>query len=246
MASLVYMPITQFVESVVRDKDMTNAHIIIISNSIIGSITRKGAQNEERTESKYKNVEFVENLYPEPVVQTYADRYSGRDMFRDAYIDQITRDDNFGDVCAIVDLIANKDKDVILLTGPFEYSMGFFDVLAMFLEEHFGLVSASQDKIERGDVSLREIDTANQDIEAIRKNLADCVVKTMGIEDMDDLYNRFCDSLEEKYKEILMRKPMDKLIKIAEERGYKINSNLEKEEYVDRLFDRMFPRNSLG
>ena len=56
MASLVYMPITQFVESVVRDKDMTNAHIIIISNSIIGSITRKGAQNEERTESKYKNV----------------------------------------------------------------------------------------------------------------------------------------------------------------------------------------------
>ena len=246
MASLTYMKIDQFIGKVVKDADMGNSHVIIISNNIIVSVTKKGPGNMDVVESKYKNIHFAENLYPEPRVQTYADRFSEREMFREAYIEQITRDDNFGDVCAIVDLVADKGKDVILVTGPFEYSMGFLEILSIFIKEEFGLESGSYDQIERGDISPREIDTENQDVETIKKNLNSFVVEAMKLETKEDLYNRFCDDLETKYKEILMRKSIEQLHYIADDRGYKINKRLEKKEYVDELFDRMFPRNSLG
>lgn len=246
MASLTYMKIDQFIGKVVKDKDMGNAHLVVLSSSIIGSIVKKSQGGGEVVESKYKNIHFAENLYPEPRVQNYADRYSEREMFRDAYIDQITRDDNFGDVCSIVDLVVNKDKDVILITGPFEYTMGFLEILSIFIKEEFGLESASYDELERGDTSLRVIDTANQDLDKIKESLNSYIVEAMQLESKDDLYNRFCDDLEAKYKEILMRKSIEQLHYIADDKGYKINTRLEKKEYVDELFDRMFPRNSLS
>lgn len=246
MASLTYMKIDQFIGKVVKDKNMDSAHVVVLSSSIVGSVQKKGPGNTDVIESKYKNIHFAENLYPEPRVQNYADRYSEREMFREAYIEQITRDDNFGDVCAIVDLVVEKGKDVILVTGPFEYSMGFLEILSIFIKDEFGLESASFDQLERGDMSPREIDTANQDMDKIKENLNSFVVEALQLQTKEDMYNRFCDDLETKYKEILMRKTIEQLHYIADDKGYKINPRLEKKEYVDELFDRMFPRNSLG
>ena len=235
MASLMFMSFTDFITKFAKDHEINKYELIIISKDLVTSIQRRIPETNSTTyESKYQNIDFASNLYPLTSVMEFS-YSSSKERFAEAYINQLDNSENFQDLCCIADLIVNDNKDVILLCSNIEYQQGFMQILSEHMFNMFRLESYSYEEfLEKDGI----IEIGNKD--EIKTYLDHKLGVLLGDDVVDYFFNRFTDDMEEQYKNLLMKKSIDDLVKLGNMKGIYVNKRKPKEEIVDHIFNSLF------
>lgn len=238
MGYIVYATINDFFGEYLKDsgKEFSNYELVVISRDIVGDFVRKNSTTAQ-TEyiSKYKNVDFLMDLFPDPSVLEF---YTGstHDSFVSAYRGQLMQDKNLYDLCCLVDLVVNDDKNIFLLCSNSEYLMGFMDVLNGVIQEQFKMKIFAYAEFKTDP----ECVTTMGDIDEIRVTLA----YQLDVHDfMDDVtgefFNTLYSNMEETYRKVLMDKTPEELTKLALKKGIYVNKRKPKEQIVNHIMDKL-------
>lgn len=230
MASLISMNFTQFVSDFIINYDYTKHSIIIISKDINGSLK----DNRRNTESKYDNVDFAPDLFPLPQLVGYL--YDGkREMFEEGYLTQL---DNMSseigrDIWSIVDMIVNDDEDVVILYSDAETNMKFTEVLFDYIDSTYKISGIPYEDYKKFGGYDKIIDK----IECNR--LLDSNKLLLEQEHETIIFNRFMETLEDKFREVLSGRTLDELRDYCRSRNLFVKRTLDKEQTIDYIIDRL-------
>ena len=238
MGFIVYATINDFFGEYLRDSGtkLDNFEVVVISKDIVSDIRRNNSTTAQ-TEylSKYKNVDFLMNLFPDPAVLEF---YTGssRDSFISAYRGQLMQSSKLYDICCLTDLVVNDDRNIFLLCSNAEYLMGFMDVLNGIFQEQFKMKIFSYAEFKADPECVKDLG----DLDEIRVTLA----YQLDVNDfIDDVTGKFFNSLyanmEETYRKILMEKSPDELVKLALKKNIYVNKRKPKEYIVNHIIDKL-------
>jgi uncharacterized protein YeaO (DUF488 family) len=239
MASLMFGDISEFFGSYLKDYDLKDFVILITGRDIITGIKERVGTQQSYT-SRYKNVMFAPKLAPTATVEEFF--WGGtRDKteFVTAYKNQLLTKENLTDVCALVDLVVNKNKNVVLLCSKRENIMEYYEYLREFLDEYFKLYM----------VSIKEAMVDNEllykygDDDEIRTMLM-FQIKANNITDQTfgEFINKFVDDEAKKYKEVLMSKSIDELVAIGTKYSVHVNKYKQKEFIVEHILKKIMQK----
>ena len=238
MGYIVYATINDFFGEYLKEsgQKLENYEIVVISKDIVGDLTRKNSTTSQ-TEyiSKYKNVDFLMNLYPDPAVMEF---YTGstRDSFISAYRGQLTRGGNLYDLCCLVDLVVNDDKKIFLLCVNSEYLTGFFEIMDGVLQDQFKMKMYSYAEFKADRECVNDIGN----IDEIKVTLAYQLDVNDLIDDVTgEFFNSLYSDMESTYRKVLMDKSVDDLVKLALKKGIYVNKRKPKETIVDHIMAKL-------
>lgn len=242
MGSLMFGDINQFFGEYLKEYKLEDFVIVVTGREIITSIKQKAKTLSSGSfnsyQSKYKNIVFAPRIAPSPVVEESF--YSNiQSKFEAAYKEELTIKEVMSDLCAIVDMVVNKNKNVVLLCSKRESYMEFFEYMREFIMENFKLYMISIGE------ALVDHDLLYQygNDDEIRTMLA-FNIKYYKIVDetFNDFINRFIDDEAEKYKEMLMNKTVDELAAIGSKYSLHINKYKPKELIVEHILKRIMEK----
>lgn len=214
-----------------KDKSFSNYNIIVVSRDIITDEKCVDGEGYSTYKSKYKNIDFLLNLYPSPKVLEFY-HGSSANVFAEAYIDQLKLDNNRIDICCILDMVINDDKNVILICSKNELLMEFFDILKDYINSEFGCNIYSMAEYYENKDCINNLG----DMDDVKKLLL-FHMKELGL--IDDVtgvvVNYMMPDMIEKYREVLMKKSKDELFKIAASKGTYVNKHGTIESMVDHI-----------
>ena len=238
MGYIVYATINDFFGEYLKEsgKEFDNYEIVVISKDIIGDLARKNSTTAQ-TEyiSKYKNVDFLMNLYPDPAVMEF---YTGstKDMFISAYRHQLIKGSNLYDLCCLVDLVVNDDKKIFLLCVNSEYLTGFFEIMDGVFQEQFKMKLHSYAELKSDPECINDIGN----IDEIKVTLAYQLDVNELIDDVTgEFFNSLYSDMEDTYRKVLMDKSVDDLVKLALKKGIYVNKRKPKEMIVDHIMSKL-------
>ena len=242
MASLMFGDINQFFGEYLKEYKLEDFVIVVTGREIITSIKQKtkslNAGSFNSYQSKYKNIVFAPRIAPSPVVEeTYYSNNQAR--FESAYKEELTIKEVMSDLCAIVDMVVNKNKNVVLLCSKRESYMEFFEYMREFIMENFKLymISIGEALVDHGLL----YQYGNDD--EIRTMLAFNIKHYKIVDEtFNDFINRFIDDEAEKYKEMLMNKTVDELAAIGSKYSLHINKYKPKELIVEHILKRIMEK----
>ena len=227
--------VDEFFSEYLRYHTIENFVILITGREIISDHKdRYGLRGVYK--SIYKDVIFAPKIAPNPAVEESFWGSSNTSQFGELYKSQLSTKEVFIDVCAIVDLVVNKDKNVILLCSNREGKMEFFEYLREFIMENFKLYMVSTKEV----ILDPELLTNYGNKEEIKnmllfqiqyRNIAD---KTFG-----EFINTYVDDAAERFKEILMKKSIDELAEIGKTYQIHINKYKPKDLIVERILTKL-------
>lgn len=237
MGSLLFISISDFFSKYLKENpeiDISKYEIVVISKDIVADQRLKSG-NTVTYESRYKNIGFAMELFPNPNVLEF---YHGGtfDNFRLQYLSQLDSTRASTALCCIADLVVNDDLNVVLLCSGSEYLIQYMDILQEKLYEMFHLNAWSYDQYLENKECLK--DYGNK--EDILKRLEFHLKQLELIEEkMDEFFNRFTDDMVEKYREILMSKSVDELYKYALKKDIHVNKHKPKDLIVDHILQKV-------
>ena len=230
--SLYYMTVNEFFSEFMKSKLMTNPsnfEVIVISKDIIAD-QRYTKYNNTMYESRYDNINFALELFPNMQVLEYL--YGASiDDFALRYKTQLSYNDQMKILCSIVDLVVNDGVDVIMICSNIETRMYYMDILADYMYDSFGIIV---NKYSETKGSESEFDYGNFD--KIRLALRFHIENLGFVDDtVDTFFNTFVKDMAEEYRQLLMKKSIDELFVIGTNRGVYVNRHKPKEFIVDHI-----------
>lgn len=237
MASLIFGDINEFFGSYLKDHELKNFVIVVCSRDIISDIKEKRGVSQFYT-SRYKNIVFSQKLLPTPSVE---ETFWGgnRDAFEYEYKKQLSTKETIVEACALVDLVVNKDKNVVLLCSKRENYIEYFEYLREFLNEWFKLYMTS---IKEAMVD-NELIYKYGDNDEIRTMLL-FQIKHHNITDQTfgEFINKFVDDEAKKYEQVLMDKSIDELVAIGAQYSVHVNRYKPKEYIVEHILKKIMEK----
>lgn len=244
MGYIVYATINDFFGEYLRDagQKLDNYEIIVVSKDIVSDLRRNNSKTAQvEYMSKYKNVDFLMNLFPDPSVMEF---YTGSttESFISAYRGQLTNQDgNMYDLCCLVDLVVNDDKNLFLLCSNSEYLTGFMEVLDGVFQEQFKMKVFPYAEFKADPDCVKKIG----DLDEIRVTLAYQLDVHDFIDDVTgDFFNCLYSDMEETYRKVLMSKTPEELSKLAMKKGIYVNKRKPKETIVNHIIDKLLSSDS--
>lgn len=234
MASLMFAELSDFFGRYLKDHKISNYEIIIAGVDIISEINKKDGSRNSYT-SRYKNVDFCPSIVPGAICQ---EQFWGgsRKNYVDRYREQLGTKEAMYDLCSIVDLVVNKDLNVILLTSHREWAMEFFEYMREFIMENFKLymVSCQEATIDPG------LLTSYGDNDEIRAMLAFQINRyDLESSELNEFINKYTDDADNKLEEFLNSQTIDQLYEIGTKYSIHVNRFKPREEIIDRILSKI-------
>ena len=234
MGSLMIASVNDFFGNYLRHNRIFNYEILVLGKDIV-SENQINDDGRIYYRSNFHHVTFCTDISPNSLVEQNAYGLNITE-FIETYNRQLMMPDSMMNLCCIVDLVVNKDTNVIMLCSEREFKMGFVEPLREFIFNRFGLymvtsVECSYDPgllTQYGD----KLDIKRKLDFQIREN--DLVDKGIG-----KFINKFSDNIEESYRKILMEKSIDELYQYGLKHSIHVNRYKSKEYIVDRIMSRV-------
>ena len=230
MGSLMISSVNEFFGTYLHNNRLSNYELMVIGKDII-SDNQLNDDGRISYKSNFDHVTFCSIVSPSSHVEQYA---YGLNMaeFVDTYNRQLQTPETMYNLCCIVDLVVNRDINVIFLCSEREFKMGFVEVLREFIFNKFGLYMYTSVEC-RYDPGLL---TQYGDKKDISRKL-EFQIKTFDLIDkgIDKFINKYCDDVEKSYRDILMSKSVDELYHYGLKHSIHVNRYKSKEYIVDRL-----------
>lgn len=234
MGSLMIASVNDFFGSYLRHNKLSQFELMILGRDI-NTQDQINDDGKISYRSNFEHVNFVSGISPSTYVEQYA---YGLNMteFLSAYEHQLTTPEAMMNLCCIVDLVVNKDVNVIFLCSEREFKMGFVDPLREFIFNMFGLYMVTSIECMYDPGLL----TSYGDKNDIRRKL-NYQIKEHELVDkgLGKFINRFCDDIEKSYRETLMSKSIDELYQYGLKYSIHVNKYKPKEYIVDRIMARV-------
>ena len=234
MGSLMIASVNDFFGNYLHHNRISNFEIVVIGKDIITS-DQINDDGKISYRSSFEHVSFCGVISPSAYVEQYA---YGLNMteFVDTYNRQLGTPESMMSLCCIIDLIVNRDINVILLCSEREFKMGFVEPLREFIFNTFGLYMITSVECMYDPGLL----TQYGDKDDIRRKLA-FQIKENGLVDkvLGIFINKYDDNVEETYREILMSKSIDELYQYGVKNSIHVNRYKPKEYIVDRIMRRL-------
>lgn len=237
MASLMFGDITEFFGSYLKEYELKDFVIVVCGRDIIADIKEKEGVRQFY-KSRYKNIVFAPKLTPTPLVE---ESFWGgnRDSFEYEYKKQLSTKESITEACALIDLVVNKGKNVVLLCSKRENYSEYFEYLREFLNEWFKLYM----------VSIKE---AMVDNELLYKYGNDDEIRTMLLfqikhhnitdQTFGEFINKFVDDEAKKYEQVLMSKSIDELVAIGAQYSVHVNRYKPKDYIVEHILKKIMEK----
>ena len=234
-----------FVNLFVKDitRDLSSYAIIVISREIIGGRNTDGRFMGKRNdindaiqyESKYDNVEFVTDFIPDKSVWQHSAASGDKHSTQVIYENQLNTKESMISMCSIVDMVVNDHVKVIMLVSGADNKAGHIETLLYNFEDKFNIhIFQTEEIIDP------EIDCNNYgDLEKIKASIIRYKEMLSETNRAEDFFNKFTDSLEEKYTKILAENSMSDLKKYAISKGVYPEMARTKEELIDLIISAM-------
>lgn len=234
--SLYYMTVNEFFSEFMKSKlmkDPSNFEVIVISKDIIAD-QRYTKYNNTMYESRYDNINFALDLFPNMQVLEYLYGAS-LDDFALRYKTQLSYNDQMKTLCSIVDLVVNDGIDVIMVCSNIEMKMNYMDILADYMYDSFGII-ANNYKESKG--STDEFDYGDW---AKIKLALKFHIENLGFVDdtVNEFFNTFVKDMADEYRQLLMKKSIDELFVIGTNKGVYVNRHKPKEFIVDHILKKI-------
>lgn len=237
MGSLMISSVNEFFGTYLHNNKISNYEIMVVGKDII-SDDQLNDDGHISYRSNFEHVTFCSVVSPSSHVEQYA---YGLNMteFVDTYNRQLATPESMNNLCCIVDLVVNRDVNVILLCSEREFKMGFVDPLREFIFNKFGLYLCTSVEC-RYDPGLL---TQYGDKTDIRRKL-EFQIATYNFVDkgIGKFINKYCDDVEKSYREILMSKTVDELYQYGLKHSVHVNRYKSKEYIVDRLMAKVMAK----
>lgn len=217
-----------------------NFAILVISKDIIAdeSTTEWGTS---RYKSRYEDIEFATELFPNPNVMEY--RLSATmESFADRYKNQLDQIDNMKLLCCIVDMVVNDGTDVYLIASHTEMKVGFFDIMKEVFFDKFNLIMTDYTEAVETPELMADIGKVDE-----IKMMLDFQINHLKLidEDIGIFFNRLTKDMATEYREILMNKSIDELYAIGTKQHLHINRHKPKEYIVDHILKKLLEEEEL-
>lgn len=237
MGSLMITSVNDFFGEYLRNNRLSNYEIMVIGKDIVsGEETNDDGKLSYR--SNFEHVNFCSNVAPASFVEQYAYGLNVTE-FVESYNRQLNTPEAMMNLCCIIDLVVNKNINVIFLCSEREFKMGFVDPLREFIFNRFGLymVTSIECKFDPGLLTHYgdKLDIRRKLDFQIKEN--ELVDKGIGI-----FVNKFSDNVEESYRKILMSKSIDELYQYGLKHSIHVNKYKSKDYIVDRIMARMLAK----
>ena len=234
MGSLMISSVNEFFGNYLRTNRLSNFKLMIISRDIVTD-DKENNDGVISYRSHFENVTFCNGVAPSSYVESYAYGLNFTE-FTETYIRQLNTPESMMNLCCIIDLVVNKDINVIFLCSEREFKMGFVDPLREFIFNTFGLymitsIECSYDPgllTQYGDKLdiKRKLDFQINEHELIDKGCGSFI-------------NKYCDDVEESYRKNLMSMSIDELYQFGLKNSIHVNRYKPKEYIVDRIMARI-------
>lgn len=240
MGSLLFISIGDFFSKYLKqfpDIDISKYEIIVVSKDIIADQRIKNGSTFTY-ESRYKNIGFALELFPNPQVLEF---YHGSTFlnYREQFLSQLSSTKAATALCCIADLVVNDDLNVVLLCSGSEYLMEFMNIIQEKLYEMFHLNGWTYDQYKEDPTCLNNIGDKEDILKRLEFEMKQLELIEEGI---NEFFNKFIDDMAEKYKEILMSKSVDALYKYALKNDIHVNKHKPKELIVDHILQKVLAR----
>ena len=236
--SLQYMMVDDFyTEYLKRNYDhLDKLEVIIVSKDII-SDQKTMVNSKSVYHSRYKNVDFAMDIFPNPSVEEYL--YGATlEAFGQKYKTQLEGVEQMTTLCSIVDLVINEGYDIVLICSRVEMKMNYFHYMKEYIFENFGVIMNDYSEQLMNDDDSYVHDYG--DFEKARKLLQFQLEHTKLIDEtLGTFFNKFTSDMAKEYREILMTKSVDELFVIGTKRGIHVNRHKPKDYIVDHILAKM-------
>lgn len=240
-AIFLYMTIEEFFTEYVKNNNLDNTQILIISRDIVADVKKKEGYNNISYFSKYDNIDFVPSLLPTPTSMEYV-YGDDKSRFVEVYEGHLLGDDVFTDIICIADMVVNDGIDVIMLSSKAEFASTFPYALKDFIYNMLGLnvclaeqlAEAETDEEYEKLLELGDTDDIRKLISQSKKDL------TEGKVSEEEFFNKFMEDAPMKYRKILMTKDKDYVISIGKDKGLRMSRRKTKEELIDIITKEVF------
>lgn len=240
LGMILYMPIEEFFTEYVRNNNLGNTQILIISRDVVADIKEKEKYNNINYLSRYDNVTFVPSLLPNPASMEFA-YGDDKTRFVEAYEGHLLGDEAFTDLICITDMAVNDGIDIILLSSKAEFASKFPYFLKEFASDKLGVNICLSEQLKDADndeeynklLELGDVDEIKTLLEYNMKELTEGKVS-------EAFFNRFMENAPMKYRKVLMTKDVDYLIRLGKDKGLHLSRRKSKEELIDKLVQEVF------
>lgn len=237
MGFVMFISVNDLFKDFVRDHyDLVKgSEILVISRDIIANgetINPEGLPfSDTQSTSKYESISFIPELVPNASVMEYSNG-STRDMFYQAYMEQLTSKSAMRYLCCIADTVVHEDSKIFLVCSQSEYLLEFMEVMKDFMESRFKMNIYSYVDFQTDDQCIYNIG----DPEEIKQYLQVHLVENDLIDDVtDEFFNELTSDMVEVYRKTLIQKTVDELEKLATKKGIYVNRHKPKETIVDHI-----------
>lgn len=243
-STILFMTVMDLVTYVARDWPLKDFQILVASQDIIASdMSSNRNANSVKNISVYDNIDWMMSIVPSGTTMNfkYMRTTEGDDKFEMAYDNQLSGDEAFSDILCMVDMAVNDHIPVIVLFSNVDFIVGFPEQLRQFIYDRFGYVVHTTDDLVDPDVDITDVG----DLEFIKMNVSDYKAELSEGNQENEFFNWLTDSMAEKYRDILMSKSEDQLVKLATSKGIFVRRKASKEAIVNKILAKMEQRRSI-
>lgn len=234
--SLLFMTIDNLFTNYLRNRVLTNYEIIIVSHDIVSDIRRNGRNNTKFYESKFANIDFCPSLYPNVITLNVLYESTKKDFYK-AYKEYLTTHIScISELCDIVDMVVNRNINVILICSDKDWISDFFYVMRDTIQEMFGLYGISYDEFEVDPELLHKYG----DEEDIKAHLEYYIIESDSVDKLTGKYiNKYVDDKAGILEKVLMNKTDKELREYCESNNIYYNKRKSKEYTVAHILDKI-------
>lgn len=234
MSSLIFVPINKFFGSVNDYKDIMNGNyqILVVSKDIISDVAKESSTSMTKTYgSRYKNIDFVDSLFPSPAVLEF--KYgSSEDAFVDAYTSQLKRKGSMEDLSCIIDLMVNSDINIIVLMSNAEYMMDFIQTLQHFIWDMFKVKTYLYEDFVVEPETVTDIGNVEESKKLLQFHINDLDLKD---QITGEFLNKMYVDMRDVYIKTLSNKSVDDLVRMGASMGVYVSRHKPKDYIIDHL-----------
>lgn len=244
---LLFVSLTEFFSDILKknsdgefDFKLGDCYILVLSRDITTDVVKSSGQVND-FQSKYANVEFINNLLPSVAMMEYATT-SGMDTFVDMYVERLGDASKMRDIISICDIVAKRGVPVFVLVSSMDLRTQYPIILRDFILSEFGLQGYLMEDLKGKDISDVVYDIGNRDkiIAAIDEHL-DLYLR---MTDKEYFLNTLIDDVEKVYRDALNSKPVDELKELAKVKMIFISRRDDKARIIDKLINSIMSEES--
>lgn len=237
VGTLLFIDIGSFFTEYLKERahSFENFEILVASSGIIAD-SKQNDRGQTLYTSRYQNVTFIPNIYPQPLVEEYFGAAS-LEVFGSKYKDQLSTEDCMINLCSIVDMVVNEGVNVVILCTLSEYNMEWCRYLKEYLYEAFNITMCIYSDYKENPSELYDIGDVGNIRLVLRYQIEqlDLVDEVIG-----KFFNKFTKDMVKEYTDTLMSKSIDELYRFGTSKGVHVNRRKSKKDIVDHIMLKLF------